>query len=198
MSDRKYPELFAASDVPHMTACLNFSYDMSAGYVEGYLRAADRLVQYVAEEGRDQDFFVYPIAFMYRHHIELQLKRIISTGRSLLQEPGGHPKHHKLHDLWPLAKGILRQVWAGHPDPAEFAAIESFIAQFSKIDEDSTSFRYPLQKAGTPSLQGVRYVDLRSLAECVHSFSDFLDCAAGGLIDYLDAMRQNERDTNYY
>ena len=41
-----------------MNARLGFSYDASHGYVDGYLRAADLLVQHVAEEGRDQDYFV--------------------------------------------------------------------------------------------------------------------------------------------
>ena len=53
-------------------ACVNV---MRAGdsiaYIEGYRRGALRLVQHVVEEQRDQDFLVYPIIFLDRHHIEL-------------------------------------------------------------------------------------------------------------------------------
>ena len=200
MNAGRYPQLFAQSEDWQMNACVNFMHDMSSGYIEGYLRAADRLVQHVADTNHDQDFFVYPIAFMYRQHIELQLKKIIDTGGQLLFDTAGYPKHHKLHDLWPLAKDILRQTWPNAADPPEFRAIDSFIDQFSQIDHDSTAFRYPHQKAGKqqpvgkPSLVGLRHINLRNLAECVHSFSDFLEGAACGLTDYLDHKYQCELD----
>lgn len=194
MSNQHYPELFDAGDDWQLNACLNFMDDMSYGYIEGYLRAADFLVEHVAKTARDQDVFVYPIAFMYRHHIELQLKRIIDTGRKLLTNNDGHPTHHKLHDLWPLAKGILRQTWPNEPDPSEFKLIDNFVDHFSKVDHDSIAFRYPTQKTGTSSLRGVRHINLSNLAECVHSFSDFLDGAASGLIDYLNHKRECERE----
>lgn len=202
MSTREYPEFINVSENGQMNACLNFSSDMSCGYIEGYLRAADRLVEHVDETDRDQDFFVYPIAFMYRQHIELQVKKIIDTGRKLLTADGGHPKHHKLHDLWPLAKGILRQIWPNESDPPEFKSVDNFINQFSRIDPDSTAFRYPKQKTGKPSLTGIQHINLQRLAESVHSFSEFLDVAASALddylADYLADVYQSEHDAENY
>ena len=172
-----------------MNACLNYSHDMSYCYVEGYGRAADRLVEHVAETARDQDIFVYPIAFMYRQHIELQLQQIIDTGRKLLtKDQSGHPKHHKLLDLWDLAKGLMRQTWAEAPDPPEFKLIDHFIQQLSAIDYNSTAFRFPKQKSGSQSLGSVKHINLRNLSECVHLFSGFLDGAATGLSAYLDSL----------
>lgn len=46
-------------------------------YREGYRRGAQILVRAVEETQSDQDFLVYPIVFLYRHHIELALKRVI-------------------------------------------------------------------------------------------------------------------------
>lgn len=197
MTIQQYPELFEAGTDWQMNACLNFMDDMSYGYIEGYLRAADRLVEHIAETARDQDLFVYPIAFMYHQHIELQLKKIIDTGRKLLTNNGGHPTNHNLHDLWPQAKGILRQTWPNEPDPDEFKLIDHFVDQFSKVDRVSTAFRFPTQIAGNSSLHGVRHINLGNLAECVHSFSGFLDGATSGLIDYLDHKRECERDRLY-
>ncbi|MCI5221569.1 MAG: hypothetical protein D3924_02515 [Candidatus Electrothrix sp. AR4] len=89
MTKQKYPELFIGCDDWEMNACLNFSHDMSYGYIEGYLRAADRLVKHVFDTSKDQDVLVYPIAFMFRQHIELRLKSIIDIGRKLLTDNGG-------------------------------------------------------------------------------------------------------------
>jgi hypothetical protein len=46
-------------------------------YREGYRKGAQILVRAVEETQSDQDFLVYPIVFLYRHHIELALKRVI-------------------------------------------------------------------------------------------------------------------------
>src|SRR5258708_28614683 len=46
-------------------------------YKAGYRRGAEILIGYVCEHGREQDVLVYPIIFLYRHHVELMLKRII-------------------------------------------------------------------------------------------------------------------------
>jgi hypothetical protein len=56
-------------------------------YSEGYRRGAQLLVQEVGETARDQDFLVYPIVFLYRHHIELALKRIIRQVPYLIERP---------------------------------------------------------------------------------------------------------------
>jgi len=197
MTDSNYPAFFTAAEDSRMNACLNFLHDMSAGYIDGYLRAADHLVGHVAETGREQDFLVYPIAFMYRQHVELQLKKIIDKGRQLLTDKGGHPTHHKLENLWPVAKGILRQTWDGEPDPPEFGLIDHFVDEFVRIDPDSTAFRYPKQKAGGSSLPMIQQINLRHLAECIHSFSSFLDGAACGIDHYLDCKREAEREAYY-
>src|SRR5580700_1750778 len=66
-------------------ACLNVMGNGDAfAYKAGYLRGAEVLIEYVGESGRDQDFLVYQIIFLYRHHIELMLKRIIRRAPYLI------------------------------------------------------------------------------------------------------------------
>lgn len=67
-------------DLPdwHNNACLNATWGVDqAAYLEGYRCGARLLVEHVTEHARDQDFLVYPIIFLYRHHVELALKNII-------------------------------------------------------------------------------------------------------------------------
>jgi hypothetical protein len=56
-------------------------------YSEGYRRGARILVQYVVDHAMDQDFLVYPIIFLYRHHVELVLKDILLRAPSLTSRP---------------------------------------------------------------------------------------------------------------
>ena len=100
---RKGDELFR-SDLPDWenNACLNVMKGGDAiAYTEDYRRGAERLVEHVMEKGRDQDFLVYPIIFLYRHHIELALKRIIGHSPYILERvlTDSEKKHLGSHRL---------------------------------------------------------------------------------------------------
>ena len=198
MTTSDYPDLFSSGDGSHdwqLTACLNFSFNQRHGYIEGYKRAAEILIAHVGEERRDQDYLVYPIVFMYRQHLELQLKSIILHARKLLQKPEeGHPTHHKLNCLWSLAKGLTREVWADHGDPPEFAVADHFIEQFSIVDPGSMAFRYPDQTDGTPSLPGIKHINLGHLQQCTNLLIPFLDGVACGVECMLDEMERRAND----
>ena len=130
-----YPPLFQSDKDWKNNACLNFTSDPTHGYVEGYKRAADLLVAHVMEKGKDQDYLVYPITFLYRQHLELLLKEIITDGRDLLDEGSGHPNHHELDKLWPVAKGLIRKICSETKStPPDFKAIDHFIAEIAAVD----------------------------------------------------------------
>src|ERR1039457_6840457 len=79
--------------------------DPKAGYIEGYRRGARLLVEHVNEHGRDQDYLVYPIIFLYRHHIELALKNLVTLvadwlDHELSEAEKRHLDGHRLDLLW--------------------------------------------------------------------------------------------------
>jgi len=76
-------ELFGALMAPS-TIIVAWGNDKAA-YTEGYWRGARLLVEHVAEHARDQDFLVYPVIFLYRHHIELALKNLIMQAPYLIE-----------------------------------------------------------------------------------------------------------------
>ena len=81
-------ELFSGDDDWHNNACLNeWSRDHGATYAAGYRRAAELLIEHIDTKGRDQDVLVYPVVFLYRHHVELALKRIISICLLQIDDP---------------------------------------------------------------------------------------------------------------
>ncbi|GAC19580.1 hypothetical protein [Paraglaciecola arctica] len=69
--------LFSSGEDWQSNACVNCSHDSIGLYIDGYRQAADTLAHKVVESSRDQDILVYPIVFLFRQYIELQLKRII-------------------------------------------------------------------------------------------------------------------------
>src|ERR1039458_8918620 len=53
-------------------------------YAKGYRTAARLLTKHVIETGTDKNVLVFPILYLYRHHIELVLKHLTVTGAYLV------------------------------------------------------------------------------------------------------------------
>ena len=181
-------DLLFRSDLPDWTnnACLNVMHGGDEiGYAEGYRRGARLLVEYVAENARDQDYLVYPIIFLYRHHIELALKNIIVRGLYLIDRvpTEAEKKHlimHRLDLLWqdlkPMFADICKAAGWRAPERDDVEGIDEYIHQLSSMDPDSYAFRYAHSKKGTPSLPSdLKQVNLRHFAETIERLADYLD-----------------------
>ena len=173
-------------------ACLNYQYDCMDLYARGYKKAADTLVEEVLRTANHQDILVYPILFLYRHYLELQLKVIIAEGRRLLDDGEGFPTNHDIASLWSIVKGITRKVWHSPTDPIEFKSVDHIISEYSKIDAGSFSFRYPNNRDGGPTLDGIQHINIRHAAEMISEAATFLDCVSLGLSAYLDYRNDNK------
>lgn len=77
--------MFKASD-GRTNAPLNFGVNPDFLYCEGYLKGARILANYARNRGHDQEVLIFPIAFLYRHHIELSLKGLVRDARDLSSE----------------------------------------------------------------------------------------------------------------
>lgn len=184
---RKGDRLFRG-DLPDWSnnACLNVRRGGNPiAYTEGYRRGARLLVEHVMEQQRDQDYLVYPVIFLYRHHIELALKNLILhtlylIDRPLTESEKRHLGRHRLDLLWqdlkPLLSAICQAAGWGELDTADIEGIDDYIRQLSEVDPDSFSFRYTHSKTGTPSLPAeLRHINLRHFAEMLERLADFLD-----------------------
>lgn len=171
----------------HDNACVNVTWggDADYGYSEGYRRAARVLVEEAVERHRDRDYLVYPIFFLYRHHVELALKNIIRRipyllYRPLTQEEQEHLGQHRLDRLWqdlkPMFAEVCKAVGWDKLNRIEEQGVDSYIRQLTALDPDSYSFRYRRSKKGRPSLPSdLERIDLRHFAELMERLADYLD-----------------------
>jgi hypothetical protein len=177
----------------HNLACLNWTPNTWPGYVEGFRRGARHLVEQVDRSGRDQDYLVFPILFLYRHYLELQLKRLISRGRQLLDLEEPTPRSHDLWRLWQTCRTILDQVSPGDA-VEELNIVGEHIRTLAAIDPTAQAFRYPVDTRGQPSLpKELTLINLRHFSEQMEAAANLLG-AAGDLIgatldDKLDYER---------
>ncbi len=200
---RKGDALFRG-DLPDWrnNACLNpTGHDAERGYTNGYRRGARVLADHVIEHQEDQDSLVYPIIFLYRHHIELALKSLILNAPSIIGRPLTPPESqhlgmHRLNLLWQDLKPMFSDVCkaAGWSKLAadDVDGVDSYIKQLSELDLESYSFRYARRKSGAPSLPTrLTHVNLRHFAEMLDRLANYLD----GLDAGLSALIETERET---
>lgn len=161
------PGLLASDSDWHNNACLNYMPDHGTAYTEGYRRAADILINHIDESGRDQDFLVYPVLFLYRHHLELLIKQIIGLALALAEDPDKHQykkDDHNLNNLWPLAQKLILEVDDSYR-PSDFKIVKEVVKALHQADERATDFRYAKRNDGTRSLEVIHYVNTRRFGE---------------------------------
>lgn len=160
------------------------------GYVEGYRRAACAVYEVSVATNTSPDYTVFPIAFLWRHHIELALKDIIAIGRYLQGEGAEFPPHHFLLRLWQEARPHIAR--CGAEDSPELDNVEANIREFERVDPHADGFRYPLdKKQRTASLPNApEYVNLESLHEGLSAVANFLDAVHTELSVRRDYVEQ--------
>lgn len=178
MKKEPVSELFSGDDDWHNNACLNeWLRDHGATYAAGYRRAAEILIEHIDTKGRDQDVLVYPVVFLYRHHVELALKRIITL--CLLQtddlDVKGPKTVHDLNVLWHHARKLVRKVDPSFPR-ANHSHADAVIKELIAIDSRSTAFRYDRTREDKPSLSGISLINTRRFGEKMKAACYELDC----------------------
>jgi len=191
--NERFAPLFTSAEDLHNNACVNWCHDPLALYATAYKEAAENLVKEVVNSHRNLDTFVYPIVFLYRQYIELRLKEIIREGGKLLDEAGEFPMTHHVHKLWPLAKRIVEKVFENEDGKQDFQFVEHVLAEFSKYDPESFSFRYPIDKKGNNPLLGLTHINVRHLSETINRLAEILEVASDRVSIYRDW--KNEMDS---
>ena len=158
---QEFESVFCGDEYWQANARINFSCNRFDLYATGYKDAGDRLVELVLAELKGRDTLIYPIVFLYRQYIELRLKEIIKQGQVLLEKPEKTKITHDLKTLWADAKEIIDQVFEHETDSSDsLKYAEHVIKEFSTIDNQSYSFRYPIDKKEQPNLDGVKYINI--------------------------------------
>jgi hypothetical protein len=169
-----FDSIFDKGNDWHTNACLNFQGDMSHGYVYGYKKSADILVKKVKKTASEQDYLVYPIIFLYRHHIELLLKNLIQLAIEFYEETNDVPQHHRIKDLWNSVKGYHRK-FTKSKNGKKIQFIDKVMNELCEIDADSMSFRYSKDREGIAPNQELLNINLEVFSDVICQVSDELE-----------------------
>jgi len=150
---------------------------------EGYRRAGRIVADYVIHERWVADLLVYPIVYLYRHHVELQLKRLIPAGAFLTghdlneQDRRDLRESHDLKQLWAIFEPILQKARDFvNIAPEDVMGMGSYVYQLHEHDPSSTNFRYTVTKSGLPSINNKKLpqINVGVLAEGMEKLANYL------------------------
>jgi len=159
--------------------------------------AGDKIIKELSrgDDHQPADMFFMPIAFLYRHSLELKMKVIIKLGNRLeLIENNGKLssalEKHKLHQLWNYARKVIESYWQDSPKN-EVAAAGKIIQEFHNIDKFGQSLRYSEDLSGNCTLEDLpESVQLTHLKDVFDAIFNFLDGCEMGLDDANDMRNE--------
>lgn len=119
--------------------------EMLFQYAENYLKAAHSIVDYVMDirDISQLDTYFFPIAFLFRHSIELCLKASLFKYVTDIVERKQIMKQtkHNLIDIFNELENRFGEKFA--IDGVNIYWIKDFLFNINEIDKESDSFRYP-------------------------------------------------------
>ena len=171
-------------------------------FAKAFKEAGDKIVKELSrgDDSQHPDMFFMPIAYLYRHSLELKMKEVVRLGirLELLKEDkklsdvlGGH----SLHQLWNFVRRVAQAYW---PDGSQndLNATERIVQELHNIDKSGQSLRYSKDLTGKGILERLPdSVQLTHLQDVFQAIFNFLDgCEAG--LNHAIEMRNEMLD--YY
>ena len=202
------------SHISDTNVCLNFrrhADDEFEPYAEAFRRAGKALflLHFVPETRHDLD--ALPVAFLYRHAVELSLKAIIRSGNKLLafrHEPlvpirKTHSLDLLLADTKP-AIDLLEWKWDAGSDG--FRSFEDFRNIMNDLENDDQLglddrrgdvWRYPVKNDGTDSLPGHLHFDVAEFVVRLDALLDIMQGLALMLDDLFEGACEALTEAQY-
>lgn len=154
-----------------------------ASYTLGFRSAADAVIENARQQGNHPDLLFIPVAYLYRHFLELMLKDLvrISMKGNMIVVPDGRLSQHDIEKLWQSARKAIEVMWPASP-PDDLNAVEQVIHQFHQFDPHGQAFRYSHDLKGNANLSTApTWVDLNNLQATMTAVANFLEAAEAGI-----------------
>ncbi len=174
-------------------------------FANAFKEAADKIIKELSrgEEPWNHDTIFMPIAYLYRHSLELKMKHLIEMGINLDllekdEKVSSALKSHKLYQLWNYVRQVVERNWPEGPKE-DLNAAERIIQEFHNIDKTGQSLRYSEDSSGKKSLDGFpKFVQLTDLNDVVDAVFNLLEGCEAGFDHALEIRNDMLRDSDYY
>lgn len=171
-------------------------------HADAFRTAAEIIIDKCEADGDcpSNDTLFFPVAYLYRHCIELRLKAIIRVGLGMRffknDEVEEDLKQHNLIRLWKHTKKLLIHRWPT-ADKSPLKGTESAIQEFHQSDPNGQMFRYDNDNDGRRYKHEKLpdHISPAQMRKTTKGVCNFLEATWSELKDNLSYMLQGERDS---
>ncbi len=149
---------------------------------------------------RHSDMIFLPIAYLYRHSLELKMKQIIRLALkiNLIENNGKISKlldsGHELYPLWNYVKKCVVSFWPEAPDN-DLTTVERIVQILHNIDKSGQELRYTKNSKGQSSLSNLpNSVDLIHFKDVFEGVFNLLDGCEFAFEDTFNNMHEITRN----
>lgn len=150
---------------------------------------------------------IYPICFLYRHYMELQMKEMLFMWRRYFGQSVRAVETHDLGKLWESCRNILasvdRDIIDGLPEERRFEYTSSLnslgdkIKKFAQWDPTSQSFRYPIDRRGRITNIDPKEIPISELKELIDDIQRKLEAIAIYISEYMEEPSPSKDGLDY-
>jgi hypothetical protein len=172
-----------------------------------FKEAGDKIVKEIIRDDdcMPADIYFMPVAYLYRHSLELKLKEIIRLGcdlklLELKDKPSSVLEAHELHPLWNYVRKIIEGYWPDN-EKCDLNAAGRIIQEFHNIDRSGQNLRYSKSRNGNYTLRDMpESVELTHLQDVFEAVFNFLDGCEMGLREAVDMSNEilSEFNSDHY
>ena len=177
------------------------------GQWESYLSSYKKVAHYLTQYSNNLNIGdkIYPIAFLYRHYLEILLKEILFILLACLylgvvdkeefdKKSIDKRNVHNLLKIWNEIKKYWRELRGSDNilDEQDFRNFEINLQEFHELDPKAEAFRYPITRQGEPTIPSYRKFDLSDLYELFLVIIDPLELLRLELHEYLKSARLDD------
>ena len=174
-------------------------------YCRGYLECANLLKQYLTDKydkGAYCPYLVYPMFYLYRNNIELQLKSMIFDCSELdIQERCAvvFENKHKILKLFAFIEDKILPFYSISKTDPFIVNSKRYCEILHRFDSDSGRFRYPVNKKCNPYQKNKQYYSFIEIGDFLESLCNAIDGIHSEIeqrAEFLSEMRVE--NSNYY
>ena len=122
----------------------------------------------------EEECNIYPVMFLFRQYLELMIKAIYKEFN--IDIPKEEFNTHKISALWPKLKEKLLEIEKNNEEQLYGITeiLTDIVNNFSKIDDGSYCFRYPISKKGNPYFKKDKTYDLYKIRSDIIKFDTLI------------------------
>lgn len=172
-----FNNLFRPGPNTSMNACVGTNggpYDFSS-YGEGFFVSGFNLVEAAKSGACAVDILVYPIAFNFRHGIELYSKHLIRKLAEFNNSGTNFERSHSIVRNWDIVinEAVSSKIF-NEKEQLEHSIAKDIIEEFEEIDARGEVFRYPVDKKGNTHLD-ISIINIEILRDGMRVLFDILE-----------------------